>query len=95
MRHWVKFGGFAEDGVLRADILWAAKRRAIELAGKGDHSFWVIGDTPADIEAARAIGARVLAVATGKLKRDELAAHQPDLLHDDLTQVTENPDLLG
>lgn len=47
----------------------------------------VIGDTPADIACARANGCRVLAVATGPISRDELAAHSPDLLLDDLTDT--------
>ncbi|HEY0981400.1 MULTISPECIES: HAD family hydrolase [unclassified Schlesneria] len=49
---------------------------------------WVIGDTPSDIRCARAIGAKVLAVATGIFSVDELEPHQPDLLLDDLRDVT-------
>ncbi len=92
---WFRFGGFAEDGVLRPDILRAARRRGLELAGVGDHSFWVIGDTPHDIDAARAIDAKVLAVATGKFSKDELAQHAPDLLLDDLCDLADNPALLA
>lgn len=94
LRAHMKFGGFAEDGVKRPDILRAAQRRALELAGDGEHRWWVIGDTPHDISAARTIGAKVAAVATGKFKRDELAAHAPDLLFDDLCLLAENPALL-
>jgi phosphoglycolate phosphatase len=46
---------------------------------------WVIGDTPLDIRCARAIGARVAAVATGWHDLDELAAHEPDLLLNDFS----------
>lgn len=35
---------------------------------------WVIGDTPKDIACARAIGARCLAVATGRFSAEELTA---------------------
>jgi phosphoglycolate phosphatase-like HAD superfamily hydrolase len=42
----------------------------------------VIGDTPKDIACARAIGARVIAVATGQVSRQELADHAPDVLLD-------------
>lgn len=94
LRAHMKFGGFAEDGVKRPDILRAAQRRALEIAGEGEHKWWVIGDTPHDISAARAIGARVAAVATGKFKRDDLEKYQPDLLFDDLTALAVNPDLL-
>ncbi|MEM1166706.1 MAG: HAD hydrolase-like protein [Planctomycetota bacterium] len=47
----------------------------------------IIGDTPADIACARANGCRVIAVATGPIAKDELAAHEPDLLLDDLTDA--------
>ncbi len=94
LRHWVKFGGFAEDGVLRADILRAAQKRSLEIAGPGNHDFWVIGDTPKDIDAARAIGARVLAVATGKYELEELAAYKPDLLYADLRELMANLSVL-
>jgi phosphoglycolate phosphatase-like HAD superfamily hydrolase len=40
----------------------------------------VIGDTPRDIAAARAIGARVAVVATGSYGLEELAAYDPDFL---------------
>ena len=37
----------------------------------------MIGDTPADIEAGKAIAARTIAVAAGWHAADELAAHDP------------------
>jgi phosphoglycolate phosphatase-like HAD superfamily hydrolase len=39
----------------------------------------IIGDTPHDITCARAIGARVIAVATGRYTLDELADYKSDL----------------
>tara|TARA_Y100000588_G_scaffold43230_1_gene41129 strand:+ start:245 stop:952 length:708 start_codon:yes stop_codon:yes gene_type:complete len=48
----------------------------------------IIGDTLRDIECARAIGARVLAVATGEVPIDELQTAKPDLLVADLTEVS-------
>ena len=47
----------------------------------------IIGDTPLDIRCARAIGAKVLAVATGGHQLDELIRHQPDWAVADLRQV--------
>ncbi len=44
----------------------------------------VIGDTERDIECARAIGAKVLAVATGNRSIADLQAHQPDWVASDL-----------
>jgi phosphoglycolate phosphatase-like HAD superfamily hydrolase len=47
-------------------------RRALPLANGAD-SVYVIGDTPADVECGRAIGARTVAIATGAYSTDELA----------------------
>lgn len=38
----------------------------------------VVGDTPQDIDCARAAGCHVVAVATGRFGVDELATHAPD-----------------
>jgi len=81
------FGGFGDhhyerDRVAR-DALAAAHAY---LNGQYDpNRIWVIGDTPLDIQCARSIGARVLAVATGTHSLEELAAHRPDLLLPDLS----------
>ncbi len=48
----------------------------------------VVGDTPLDIRCARAIGAKVLAVATGGATLEELKEHNPDWVVPDLTHVT-------
>ena len=47
----------------------------------------MIGDAPADIEAAREIGARVVAVASGRFGADALDEHGPDALFPDLANV--------
>ncbi len=94
LRHfgwWDKFafGGFADDSEHRDEIAAAALLRGSECLGqpvRGDETL-VIGDTPLDIRCGRAIGARVLAVATGGATMDELAAHKPDFLVTDLTQA--------
>ena len=50
--------------------------------------FIVIGDTPNDIAAARAFGAKCIAVATGKNHpREELIRFQPDVIVDDLADM--------
>ena len=48
---------------------------------------WVIGDTPHDIECARVIGARALAVVTGSHTVEQLAAHRPDAVLPDLADT--------
>ncbi|HVE58725.1 MAG TPA: HAD hydrolase-like protein [Pyrinomonadaceae bacterium] len=50
--------------------------------------FIVIGDTPNDIFCARAFGAKVVAVATGRNQSSKsLAEHKPDVLLDDLSDT--------
>lgn len=50
--------------------------------------FVIIGDTPNDIAAARAAGAKCVAVATGKNHpREELSGYQPDVLVDNLSDT--------
>jgi phosphoglycolate phosphatase-like HAD superfamily hydrolase len=70
-------GAFAEDTGDRASIA----RRALDLARRGgaiaEHGVFVIGDTPHDIDCATAIGARTIAVATGGYSIEELEAHGP------------------
>jgi phosphoglycolate phosphatase len=47
----------------------------------------IIGDTPLDVDCARACGARAVAVATGHHRVEELAACGPDLLFADFADV--------
>lgn len=60
------FGGFGCDAEDRADLLRAAIVRGADRLGVSAARcrVVVIGDTPRDIDAARAVGARCLAVAT-------------------------------
>jgi phosphoglycolate phosphatase-like HAD superfamily hydrolase len=47
----------------------------------------IIGDTPADIHCGRPIGARAIAVATGRYDADALAAHAPAAVFPTLTDT--------
>ena len=70
---------FGCDAEHRPDLPAVARRRAEALLGRpldGDDVV-VVGDTPADIQCARPIGARAVAVATGRYSVDELAEHGP------------------
>lgn len=83
---WFETGGFGDDQFDRNPVAVVAKRRGEALLGcplRGEEIL-VVGDTPLDIACGRHIGARVLAVATGKLSVAELAAHQPDWAVPDL-----------
>lgn len=82
-------GGFADDHEDRDCIAKIARERGSRLLNeelRGDQVL-VIGDTPLDIRCARAIGAKVLAVATGTHPLVELEPHQPDWAVENLTEV--------
>lgn len=94
LRHfglWQEFelGAFADDHEDRDQIAHVARSRGAQRLGvqlRGEEIL-VIGDTPLDIRCARAIGARVLAVATGGASLEDLKYHQPDWAVADLTQI--------
>lgn len=48
---------------------------------------WVVGDTPRDIDCARAIHARVIAVATGNYSVERLRAAGADVVVQNLTEL--------
>jgi phosphoglycolate phosphatase len=80
-------GAFGDDSFDRRDLpALAAQRINKHLAADlQPEQFIVIGDTPNDIACARHFGARVLAVATGRVhSADDLAACEPDALLPDL-----------
>ncbi|HYA95406.1 MAG TPA: HAD family hydrolase [Terriglobales bacterium] len=78
LRPYFAFGSFSDHREQRADVVrWGvdeARRRLWPEA-----SVYVVGDTPADIQAARAAGVPVIAVATGIFGLEELQSHGPDL----------------
>jgi phosphoglycolate phosphatase-like HAD superfamily hydrolase len=78
LREWFRFGGFSDHFPLRAELVGHAARKARELAGNGAR-VCVVGDTPRDIEAARANSLSVIAVATGNYNFDALLAMRPDV----------------
>lgn len=82
-------GGFGDVHHDRDDVARDAFREVRQFvdAAIGSDQLWVIGDTPHDVRCARAIGAHVLAVATGSFSEAELQAAGPDLTVADLTQA--------
>lgn len=89
LHEFFDFGGFGDRYVHRNDVA----REALELirrrlgADFDPSDVWVVGDTPADVECARAIGANAIAVATGIFSAEELAAANPDFLWNDLSDI--------
>ncbi len=85
---WKEFslGGFGDDHEDRAEIARSARRRgAAAVSGPlADDEVLVVGDTPADVACARAIGARCAAVATGGIDAETLRRAGPDWCLPDL-----------
>lgn len=88
--HFFTSGGYGDDHPHRDDVARQALvnvQQHLSRSIAGDDAC-VIGDTPADIRCARAIGARAVAVATGGYSIIELSPHAPDHLFEDLSQTS-------
>jgi len=94
LRHfhlWEVFqtGGFADDHEERDKIAAIDRDRGGQILKRHlqGEEVLVIGDTPLDIRCARAIGAKVLAVATGGHPLSELKQHGPDWAVENLSEI--------
>lgn len=77
----------AERDLLATDaVKQFSAAQGTQLSGR---HFLIIGDTPADIQCARAIYAPVIAVATGIHDKAALETAEPDVLLDDLSDTNE------
>jgi phosphoglycolate phosphatase-like HAD superfamily hydrolase len=89
---WQQFrtGAFGDDHEDRNRVAVIARERGARLLGShlSGEQILVIGDTPRDTECAKAIGARSLAVATGKFTVEELRADAPTWAVATLTEIT-------
>jgi phosphoglycolate phosphatase-like HAD superfamily hydrolase len=70
------FGGYSDAFETRADVFRAAVDRARALTTPAA-AICVVGDTPADVQAAKANGLDVIAVATGIFPYEVLAVESP------------------
>ena len=77
IRQFFAFGSFSDQRELRRDIFAHGIEEVRRRLGGGARTCFV-GDTPADIEAARLVGSPILAVATGIFTCADLLAHGPD-----------------
>lgn len=79
-------GGFGDDTEERPEVIAAALRAARDHYGEPFEAAAavVVGDAPRDVEAARANGARVLGVGTGRTGPAPIAEARPDVLFPDL-----------
>jgi len=76
------FGAYGCDHADRNLLGPLALQRAAAHAARSftAEETWIIGDTPKDIACARALGARCLAVATGRFSVSELEAAGADFV---------------
>jgi phosphoglycolate phosphatase-like HAD superfamily hydrolase len=84
---WFSIGAYGSESVDRNHLsALALKRAAAHLQRPiAPERVMVIGDTVADIECARAVGATAVAVLTGYCPAADLVAAGPDYLLNDLT----------
>ena len=86
---WFPVGAFGSEALHRNDLPPLALARAVEHARCTIEvdCVTIIGDTVADIECARALGARAVAVTTGFSQRGALVDAKPDFLLDSLLEL--------
>lgn len=84
-----RVGAFGSDHPHRPELPAIAKERAEALLGGQIHGsdVVVIGDTPADMNCGRGIGARAVGVATGRYSVDELRACDAAAVFEDLSDT--------
>jgi len=88
LERWLdlEIGGYGSDGGVRSELVAVALGRAEAKHGVqlSPRDAVLVGDTPLDVAAAQAAGARVVAVASGHSGEDELRAAGPDAVLSDL-----------
>ena len=85
-----RVNAFGSDHEHRPELPAIAQRRAGEQLGldlTGERMV-VIGDTPADIECGRSLGAKAIGVASGHYTVDQLSAHNPYAVFPSLKQTS-------
>jgi len=85
-------GAYGDDHEVRTELVYVARRRAAAAHGRAAADFAgratvLVGDTPLDIEAALASGARAVAVATGSFPAADLRAAGAHAVLPDLTDT--------
>ncbi|HTV15937.1 MAG TPA: HAD family hydrolase [Acidobacteriaceae bacterium] len=103
LREWFTFGGFSDRFEDRKDMIahGAEQARAILRTSEGhgetggSETVCVVGDTPWDIDAARANGLPTIAVATGRYGFKELMEREPEACATTLAALLEATAAVG
>lgn len=87
-------GAYGDAHEVRSELVHVARARAAAAAGAdfGGESTVLVGDTPLDMAAALATGARAVGVATGDYSEADLAAAGADAV---LPNLTDTPRVLA
>jgi len=85
----LQIGGYGSDHGTRSELVAVARRKARARHGAevSAAETVVVGDTPLDVDAAHAAGARAVAVATGPYTAQELEQAGPDAVLEDVRDV--------
>jgi phosphoglycolate phosphatase-like HAD superfamily hydrolase len=85
---YFRVGAFGSDDADRRRLPAIARGRARDLGHEVPFErVTIVGDTPLDVDCARACGALAVAVATGRYTQAELATCRPDVLFADLRDL--------
>ncbi len=84
-----RVNAFGCDHERRPELPRVAQQRATQMLGRelAGERVVIIGDTPADLHCGRSIGARAIGVATGHYAVDDLAAHAPHAVFENLANT--------
>lgn len=85
LRDYFSFGAFSDRNEMRVDIFREGIQEAKRRLGTSA-TVCVVGDTPADVTAAKQAGIPIVAVATGIYSVEQLEEHDPDLCVTCLTE---------
>jgi phosphoglycolate phosphatase-like HAD superfamily hydrolase len=90
LEHYFRFGGFGSDSESREKLIRIAIERGRKLFNHTRRErVFVVGDTPFDIISAKAVGAEVIAVATGSYTVEDLKRYKPHFVFKNLSQIEE------
>ncbi|MCS7012399.1 MAG: HAD family hydrolase [Chloroherpetonaceae bacterium] len=90
LNHYFPFGAFADDAKTRDELPPIAVERAyahtgIRFSGK---DVVIIGDTPHDINCAKVLNSKAIAVATGFYTAEQLQTYQPDYVFENFADTS-------
>ena len=85
-----KFGGYGDEWECREALIAGAMDRGARALGLGRErcQYLVVGDTPADVKAAKANGAQSLAVTSGGTSHEALAGYGPTMIVEGLDRIS-------